>query len=102
MPLVMKLVLPLALVVSLSPVGIERADEPEFEFGMRLRRPPEQMKTVSAPAVVRESPENEAKVVRLPDGALAIYYIARPSGKELRSLTSTDGGLTWGQDRLEC
>ncbi len=81
--------------------GAESAGSEQPAFGMRLRKPPDRMKTVSAPAVLRESPENEAKVVRLPDGSLTIYYIARPSGNALRSLSSMDGGLTWNRDRLE-
>lgn len=99
MSLINKLASSLALVVSMGVVGPGWAEEPRF--GMRLRKPPEHMNAVFAPVVVRESPENEAEVVRLPDGSLTIDYIARPAGKTLRALTSTDSGLTWGNDRLE-
>lgn len=56
---------------------------------------------VFAPVRVAESPANEAVVLRLPDDSMRVYYILRPSGEELRSIGSHDGGFTWGDDRLE-
>jgi hypothetical protein len=56
---------------------------------------------IRAPAVIRDSPENEAVIVKLPDGKLRVFYTLQPSGTELRSITSGDGGLTWGDDRFE-
>lgn len=60
-----------------------------------------EMQHINAPVIVRESPENEAVVVKLPDGKLRILYTLQPAGTELRSITSSDSGLTWEDDRLE-
>ena len=59
------------------------------------------MGSISAPRFVREAPENESVIVKLPDGTLRIYYTLQPSGAEMRSITSRDGGLTWGDDAFE-
>lgn len=56
---------------------------------------------IASPVVVRQSPENESVIVKLPDATLKIFYTLQPSGAELRSMTSRDGGLTWENDRLE-
>lgn len=56
---------------------------------------------ISAPIFIQESPENEAVIVKLPDGKLQIFYTLQPSGTELRSITSTDGGRTWSESQLE-
>lgn len=53
------------------------------------------------PRIVGPSPENEACIVRLPDDSLKVFFIERPSETALRSIRSTDGGLTWGDDRRE-
>lgn len=47
------------------------------------------------PQVVGTFPENEADVVRLPDGSLKIFYNER--GKFVGSMTSTDDGRTWSE-----
>lgn len=60
-----------------------------------------EMDDIESPVVVRQSPENESVVVKLPEGTLKIFYTLQPSGAELRSMTSPDGGLTWEYDRLE-
>jgi hypothetical protein len=60
-----------------------------------------EMQHINAPVIVRESPENEAVVVKLSDGKLRIFYTLQPAGTELRSITSSDSGLTWEDDRLE-
>ena len=39
--------------------------------------------------------------MRLPDDSLRIYYVRRPDGTSIRSVGSTDGGLTWSDDRHE-
>jgi hypothetical protein len=59
------------------------------------------MANITAPKFVQESPENEAVIVKLPDGTLRIFYTLQPDGGELRSITSTDGGLTWGDSQFE-
>lgn len=51
------------------------------------------------PQVVGTFPENEADVVRLPDGTLKIFYNER--GHFVGSLTSTDDGRTWSEPRKE-
>ena len=53
------------------------------------------------PRIVGPSPENEACIVRLPDDALKIFFIDRPSGTAVRSVRSTDGGATWKDEREE-
>lgn len=47
------------------------------------------------PQVVGTFPENEADVVRLPDGTLKIFYNER--GKFVGSITSHDDGRTWSE-----
>jgi hypothetical protein len=47
------------------------------------------------PQVVGTFPENEADVVRLPDGTLKIFYNQR--GEYVGSLTSRDDGRTWSE-----
>lgn len=47
------------------------------------------------PHVVGTFPENEADVVRLPDGTLKIFYNER--GKFVGSMTSRDDGRTWSE-----
>jgi hypothetical protein len=78
--------------ISLSVPALVRAEKPAT---------PLTMKDISSPVVVRESPENESVAVKLPNGTLKIFYTLQPSGTELRSITSQDGGLTWIDDRLE-
>jgi hypothetical protein len=59
------------------------------------------MSEIVAPRFIQESPENEAVIVKLPDGLLRIFYTLQPSGSEMRSISSTDGGLTWGNSQFE-
>src|SRR5688572_19351426 len=47
------------------------------------------------PQVVGTFPENEADVVRLPDGTLKIFYNQR--GEYVGSMTSRDDGRTWSE-----
>lgn len=77
------------------------AEELGEKFGMRLRSLPERLADIQAPVVVRESPGNEAVVLRLPNDVLRIYFIARPEGREVHSITSMDGGRTWSEEQLE-
>ncbi|MGC3972710.1 MAG: sialidase family protein [Pirellulales bacterium] len=51
------------------------------------------------PVIVGTFPENEADVVRLPDGSLKIFYNQR--GEYVGSLTSTDQGRTWSEPQKE-
>lgn len=51
------------------------------------------------PQVVGTFPENEADVVRLPDGRLKIFYNQR--SEYVGSLTSRDNGLTWSEPQKE-
>ena len=53
----------------------------------------------AAPVVVGTFPENEADVVRLPDGTLKIFYNQR--GEYVGSLTSRDDGRTWSAPQKE-
>lgn len=53
------------------------------------------------PQRISPAPENEAVVVRLPDDSLRIFYIARPSGTELCSISSSDNGVTWSDPKIE-
>ena len=52
-----------------------------------------------APAIVGTFPENEADVVRLPDGTLKIFYNQR--SEYVGSLTSHDHGRTWSDPQQE-
>jgi hypothetical protein len=62
---------------------------------------PRAVQAIHEPLVIRESPANEAKLIRLPDDSLRIYFIHRPEGRELRSISSTDGGVTWSDEKTE-
>lgn len=70
-------------------------------FGMRLRRPPASPAETRAPVVLHEAPENEATLIRLKDNRLRIYFLSHPGGKELRSITSQDDGVTWEPPAME-
>jgi hypothetical protein len=70
-------------------------------FGVRSATSAVTMGDIQAPVFIRESPENESVIVKLPDSKLRIFYTLQPSGSEMRSITSTDGGLTWGDDKFE-
>jgi hypothetical protein len=59
------------------------------------------MSDIMAPKIIPEAPENESVIVKLPDGSLRIFYTLQPSGREMRSISSTDGGLTWGDSQFE-
>jgi len=66
-----------------------------IEFGMRMRAP-EPDGDVFAPALIEESPGNEATMIWLQDSTLKIFYINRPgSADKLMSIASTDHGLSW-------
>ena len=51
------------------------------------------------PVAVGTFPENEASVVRLPDGSLQVFYNQR--GEYVGSVTSRDDGRTWSAPRKE-
>lgn len=51
------------------------------------------------PVVVGAAPENEADVVRLPNGKLKVLYNER--GKFVGSITSRDDGRTWSEPQKE-
>ncbi len=54
----------------------------------------------NAPVVLRESPENEAAVVKLPDGELKIFYIAK-NKTQIDSIRSKDNGKSWDEPEME-
>ncbi len=51
------------------------------------------------PSIVGTFPENEADIVRLPDGSLKVFYNQR--GEYVGSITSADDGRTWSAPRRE-
>lgn len=56
---------------------------------------------IDAPTKVGAAPANESVMVRLPDGTLKVFYIHRPEGTTICSITSTDNGRTWSQEHTE-
>ena len=60
-----------------------------------------EMADITSPVFIQESPENESVIVKLPDGTLRIFYTRQPTGDELRSISSTDGGLSWRDSQFE-
>lgn len=52
--------------------------------------------TLQDPSIIRESPQNEANPIRLPDGSLVIYYMER--NNHVTSIRSGDNGLTWSKE----
>jgi len=55
--------------------------------------------TDGGPVFVMPAPDNEANVVRLPDGTLACVYMVM--GERVESIRSADGGRTWSEPRVE-
>lgn len=54
-----------------------------------------------APVKVGAPPSNEAVTLRLPDGEMRVFYVHRPEGTEIRSISSKDNGRTWGEEQTE-
>ncbi len=59
------------------------------------------MTDITSPVFIKESPENESVIIKLPDGSLRIFFTLQPTGSEMRSISSTDGGLNWGDSQFE-
>lgn len=71
-------------------------------FGMRLRKLPGKISEVYAPVFVKPAPGNEATIVGLTHDSLRIFYINSPGAADrMMSITSADGGLTWGDPKME-
>lgn len=69
--------------------------EKKDQFGMRIRTTTDHA-AVFAPILIGEAPGNEATIIRLPDGALKIFFINRPGDADkLLSISSSDNGLSW-------
>ncbi len=64
-----------------------------FPGGMAIGQP------ALGPQRVASSPENEASIVRLPDGTLKVLWIAE--GKHCLSIASRDHGRSWSTPRVE-
>ena len=54
-----------------------------------------------APVWIRESPMNEATVQVFPDGKIKLYHAPNRYSKQVMSMESTDGGVTWSNSKLE-
>jgi hypothetical protein len=80
------------LTVCLPLAGGVGAAEPAAQ-GPAVKGPVAQVP--AEPAVVGTFPENEADVVRLPDGTLKVFYNRR--GEYVGSITSRDDGRTWSE-----
>jgi hypothetical protein len=92
----------LGLFIAVRPAfPAEPAEPTQQPFGMRVRPAAASMEQVYAPSVVAPSPQNEAQIIKWDDRTLRIYYVQRPEGTSIRSVGSTDGGLTWSDDRRE-
>lgn len=71
-------------------------------FGMRLRKLPGRISEVYAPVIILPAPGNEGTIVALPHYSLRIFYLNSPGvSNSIMSITSTDGGLTWGKPKNE-
>lgn len=56
---------------------------------------------IYAPVKVGVPGANEAVTLRLPDGELRVFHVWRPSGTEIRSISSRDNGRTWSEEKTE-
>ena len=55
-----------------------------------------------SPVVIARAPANESSILRLPDGTLKIFYINNPgTADKMMSISSKDGGLSWGNPKIE-
>lgn len=64
---------------------------------------PASAKEIFAPQFLKAPIENESVPVLLPDGTIKIFFISRPEGTTMSSISSRDGGLSWSapQDEFE-
>lgn len=69
----------------------------DVSFGMRARKVPEKISGIYEPVMVQSFPYNEASVVRISADTLKIFFLnTEREDDKLMSMTSFDGGLTWG------
>ena len=54
----------------------------------------------SAPVLLRTAPQNQANLVGLPNRELKCFYVGT-GRRSIRSITSSDGGSTWEDERIE-
>jgi len=69
-------------------------------FGMQLQPKPASARQVTAPTIARVAPSNECSLVTLRDGTIQVYFVTKPTSDSISVISSTDGGLTWGDPEI--
>lgn len=71
-------------------------------FGMRSRKLPKKSSEIYKPVIVQSFPSNETNIVRISNDTLKIFYLSSKGDiDKLMSMTSFNGGLTWGVPEKE-
>lgn len=70
-------------------------------FGIRARKFPDNIKDIYEPVIIKNSPGNEATVIKLSSGIIKIFFINRPGKGDKMMSISSDDGINWADPQKE-